>query len=167
MRRGYDRERYLRKIDGLRRRMPEISFGTDFIVGYPTESEEDFRESLTLLEEVGYDQVYSFAYSPRPGTAATAAGDPLPLELKLERLRRLQAHQRGLQTERMTRWVGRDVEVLVEGPSKRDGSRWTGRTPENRIVHFPGPAAPGRLARVRVGSASPFSLAGELIAPPA
>ena len=164
MRRGYDRERYLEKIAGLRSRIPEITFGTDLIVGYPTESEADFGETLSLLDEVGYDQVYSFAYSPRPGTAATADGDPLPLGLKLERLRRLQEHQRAIQSERMTRWVGREVEVLVEGRSKRDATRWTGRTLENRIVHFPGTSAPGRLERVLVQGATAFSLSGETIA---
>jgi tRNA-2-methylthio-N6-dimethylallyladenosine synthase len=160
MRRGYDRDGYLRKIEGLRRRIPGILFGTDVIVGFPTEAESDLDDTLSLLDEVQYDTVYSFAYSARPGTAAPALGD-LPGGIKVERLRRLQAHQRGIQERRNREWVGREVEVLVEGPSKRDPLRATGRTPENKIVHFPGPAEPGRLRSVRIVGSGPWALAGE------
>ncbi len=161
MRRGYDREGYLRKLEGLRRRMPGIALGTDVIVGFPAESERDFRETLTLLDEVRYDQMYSFAYSARPGTAAHALTDPIPHEEKMERLARLQARQREIQLERHRAWIGRDVDVLVEGPSRRDGGEWTGRTPEARIVNFAGASAPGRTERIRIVEASPFALRGE------
>ena len=161
MRRGYDRDGYLRKIDGLRSRIPELALGTDIIVGFPTESDGDFGQTMTLLEEVGYDTVYSFAYSPRPGTAALAWADAVPLQTKHERLVRLQTAQREIQQARNSRWVGREADVLVEGRSKRDASRWTGRTPESRVVHFEGPSGPGRVERVRVVGSTAYSLRAE------
>lgn len=162
MRRGYDRETYLAKIEGLRRRIPGISLGTDIIVGFPTETEDEFAETLSLLREVGFDTVYSFAYSARPGTAAAGLED-LPVDLKLERLNRLQALQNGIQSSRNLDWIGRTVEVLVEGPSEKRPSRWTGRSPEHRVVNFSGRAVPGRLSEVRITGASAFSLRGESV----
>jgi tRNA-2-methylthio-N6-dimethylallyladenosine synthase len=162
MRRGYDRETYLRKIDALRQAMPGISFGTDIIVGFPGESEEDFQQTMSLLEAVRFDTVYSFAYSPRPSTKALELID-LPLEVKLERLKRLQQRQKQIQEERNAEWVGREVEVLVEGESKRDESRWTGRSPEHRVVNFDGEAAPGTLQRVRITGSTAFSLRGKSV----
>ncbi len=166
MRRGYDRRRYLATIAALRRRIPGIALGTDVIVGFPTEGENDFVETLSLLDEVEFDTVYSFAYSARPGTAAERLGDLVPAALKAERLQRLQQRQRGIQERRMRRWVGCEVEVLVTGRSRRSRERWTGRTPENRVVNFGGPATPGRLARVRVVASSALALRGS-VAPPA
>ena len=163
MRRGYDREGYLGKIRGLRDRIPELSLGTDVIVGFPTETEADFQQSLSLLEEVGYDTVYSFAYSVRPGTAALSLGPDLPDELKFERLARLNDLQKTIQARRNESWIGREVEVLVEGPNRRNAEEWTGRTPEARWVHFNGNSAPGRLERVRVAQVSAFSLRGEIV----
>jgi tRNA-2-methylthio-N6-dimethylallyladenosine synthase len=162
MKRGYDRDGYLRKIDGLRRRIPEILMGTDMIVGFPTEDEDDFRETLTLLDEVEYDTVYSFVYSPRPGTRALDLTDDVPLAEKQDRLGRLLEHQRAIHERRNRVWVGRDVAVLVEGPSKKDAGEWTGRTPENRIVNFGGVSAPGRMERLRITGSSAHSLRGEL-----
>jgi len=162
MRRGYDREAYLAKIEGLRRRIPGISFGTDIIVGFPGETEREFGETLSLLQEVEFDTVYSFAYSARPGTAAHGMDDP-PLELKLERVNRLQALQNGIQARRNQGWVGRAVEVLVEGPSKKRPSRWSGRSADYRIVNFSGRATPGRISAVRITGASAFSLRGESV----
>ena len=162
MRRGYDREGYLNKIEGLRRRMPEMLFGTDIIVGFPGETEAQFAATLTLLAEVEYDTVYSFAYSPRPGTQALERDDDVPLERKLDRLHRLQAQQKAIQERRNRRWIGEVVEVLVEGPSKRDRSRWTGRTPENRVVNVPGEALPGRRIPVEITGSSAFSLRGRV-----
>ena len=164
MRRGYDRERYLDKIEGLRRRIPDISFGTDIIVGFPTETEHDFEQTLSLLDEVRFDTVYSFTYSPRPGTVAEQQTDDVPAETKNERLQRLQAHQRSIQEPRMQRWVGRQLEVLVEGTSRRTAERWSGRTPENRIVNFRGPAEAGRMEQIRITGASAFALSGEVLA---
>jgi tRNA-2-methylthio-N6-dimethylallyladenosine synthase len=163
MRRGYDRDGYLARIARLRQEIPEMSFGTDVIVGFPTETEEDFGETLSLLAEIEFDTVYAFAYSPRPGTAAELAID-LPDAVKAERLSRLNALQKTIQERRNRRWVGRIVGVLVEGPNRRDGKGWSGRTPEARWIHFEGDAAPGRLVNVRVREASAFSLRGEVVA---
>jgi tRNA-2-methylthio-N6-dimethylallyladenosine synthase len=160
MRRGYDREHYLETIAALRRSIPEISLGTDVIVGFPTETDEDFRETLSLLEELRFAQVYSFTYSPRPGTAALALGDPVSESVKSERLQELQGRQREIQADLNAAWRGREVEVLVEGPSKREG-KWAGRTPENRIVHFEGPSASGRLEKLRIVETTPFCLHAE------
>ena len=164
MRRGYDRRGYLRKLEGLRRRIPGIRFGTDVIVGFPTETDRDFADSMSLLEEVEYDICYSFAYSPRPGTAALGLGDPILLHEKLARLNKLQALQNRIQERRNRSWVGEKVKVLVEGPSKRAQDEWTGRTPENRVVNFPGTSAPGRLEFVEVVDSTAFSLRGRLLA---
>jgi tRNA-2-methylthio-N6-dimethylallyladenosine synthase len=163
MRRGYDREGYLTKIKGLRDRMPELSLGTDIIVGFPTETEDDFRQTLSLVEEVGFDTVYSFAYSVRPGTAAADLVLNLPEELKFERLARLNAAQKTIQERRNQSWIGRDVEVLVEGPNRRNEQEWTGRTPEARWVHFRGESAPGRFETIRVATVSAYSLRGEIV----
>jgi tRNA-2-methylthio-N6-dimethylallyladenosine synthase len=161
MRRGHDRDAYLRTIESLRRRMPGLALGTDLIVGFPSEGESEFEQTMSLLDEVGFDTVYAFAYSPRPGTAALDLGDPVPRARKRERLARLLDRQQALQERRNRDWIGRDVDVLVEGPSKRDRDVWTGRTPENRIVHFRGRTAPGRLERVRVREATAYWLGGE------
>ncbi|ANM32058.1 hypothetical protein ABI59_03470 [Acidobacteria bacterium Mor1] len=165
MRRGYTRERYLEKIEALRARIPQITFGTDIIVGFPTETEEDFQQTLSLLREVEYDSCYSFAYSPRPGTASLELVDNVPQEEKAERLARLQALQKSIQERRQRRWIGREVEVLVEGPSKTNAERWTGRTPENRVVIFDGETAPGRLERLEIVESTPFSLRGRQVTP--
>lgn len=161
MRRGYDRPGYLAKIAALRSRMPDLALGTDVIVGYPTETEDDFGLTLTLLDEVGFDTVYSFTYSERPGTAAAACGD-LSSALKFERLARLQAQQKGIQERLGQRWLGRHVKVLVEGPNVRNQDEWTGRSGESRVVNFRGSSAPGRLETVRIVRATAFSLRGEI-----
>ncbi len=162
MRRGYDRETYLAKIEALRSRIPGMLFGTDIIVGFPGETEDDFLQTITLLDEVQFDTVYSFAYSPRPGTRALELDDDLPPAGKHERLQRLQEHQKGIQAARMATWLGRSVEVLVEGRSKRNEERWTGRTVESRVVNFVGDSAPGRLEWVEITETTPFSLAGRV-----
>jgi tRNA-2-methylthio-N6-dimethylallyladenosine synthase len=167
MKRGYDREGYLRKIDRLRARVPGLCLGTDIIVGYPTESQSDFSETLSLLEEVQFDTCFSFAYSVRPGTFAESIRDEVPQDEKFERLARLQEFQKGIQERRAQRWVGTEVEVLVEDRSRRSEQEWTGRTPENRVVNFPGPSARGRLERLRIVRATAFSLRGERPAEPA
>jgi tRNA-2-methylthio-N6-dimethylallyladenosine synthase len=163
MRRGYDRKGYLAKVAALRIRIPELSLGTDMIVGFPTETERDFEASLSLLDEVGFDTVYSFVYSPRPGTAALGLVDATPEAVKQDRLARLQARQRSIQEVRNRGWIGREVEVLVEGPSKRDAGEWSGRTPEYRVVNFRGASSPGRLEALRIVDSGPFSLRGELV----
>ena len=162
MRRGYDRAGYLARIDAIRRMIPEMCFGTDVIVGFPTETDADFEETVSLVRAVGFDTLYSFAYSPRPGTAALDLAPDLPGGLKLARLARLQSAQREIQDARAAAWVGRTVDVLVEGPSKKDPGEWTGRTPEARIVNFQGHTEPGRIERLLVTHATAFSLRGSL-----
>lgn len=161
MRRGYDREGYLAKISALRESLPGLALGTDVIVGFPSETEGDFEQTLDLLREIEYDTVYSFTYSPRPGTAAEAMAD-LPAELKFDRLARLQALQREIQERRAQRWLGREVDVLVERENPRRADEWTGRSGESRVVNFAGRSAPGRLESVRVTHATAFSLRGEI-----
>jgi len=162
MRRGYDRARYLDRVQRLREAMPDIALSTDVIVGFPGETEDDFRETLTLVEEVGFDQMFSFIYSPRPGTPAAMVRDDLPAERKTARLMELQQLQRRIQLERNRARVGRVVRVLVEGPSRRDAEEWAGRTPGNQVVNF---AAEGVRAgdeiAVRITAAGPNSLRGE------
>jgi len=138
-------------------------FGTDTIVGFPMETEEDFQHTIRLLDEVQFDTVYSFAYSPRPGTKALEFLDELAPAQKHKRLQRLQEHQKAIQTRRMAGWLGRTVEVLVEGRSKRNAERWTGRTVEARVVNFAGPSAAGRLEQVRIIKTTPFSLTGSVL----
>lgn len=163
MRRGYDRDGYLEKIRGLRRRMPDLAFGTDIIVGFPGETEADFEQTMSLLEEVGYDTVYSFVYSERPGTASARMADEVPMRVKLERLQALQARQKQIQEERNRRWVGRAAEVLVEGPSKRDPGKRTGRTADNRVVNFSGSHPAGSLQTVEIVDTTAFSLTGRAL----
>jgi tRNA-2-methylthio-N6-dimethylallyladenosine synthase len=164
MRRGYDRETYLAKIEAMRSRVPEMLFGTDIIVGFPGETEADFQQTIQLLDEVQYDTVYSFAYSPRPGTRSLEMDDDLSPAEKHKRLQRLQDHQKTIQTARMARWLDRTVEVLVEGRSKRNAERWTGRTSEARVVNFEGPSQAGRLELVEITETTPFSLTGRVVA---
>jgi len=162
MRRGYDRETYLSKIAALRSRLPKMLFGTDIIVGFPGETEEDFQHTIRLLDEVQFATVYSFIYSQRPGTKALDFLDELAPAEKHERLQRLQEHQKAIQTRRMAGWLGRTMEVLVEGRSKRNAERWTGRTVGARVVNFEGPTAAGRLEQVEITKTTPFSLTGRV-----
>lgn len=135
MRRTYTREDYLRKIDHLRDVCPDISLSTDIIVGYPGESDEEFRETLSLLEYVQYDAIYSFKYSPRPRTPAITLGDTISESLKSERLQAVQDLQRTISARRLQRFVGSKREVLVEGES-RYGGQACGRIRQNHKVNF-------------------------------
>ncbi len=165
MRRGYDREKYLARVKELRDAVPELALSTDVIVGFPGETEEEFQETLSLVREVGYDQMFSFVYSARPGTSAAMMRDDVPHERKVARLMELQAMQREIQLERHLALVGREFDVLLESRSRRDDKEWAGRTTCYRIVNFPGgeELGPGQFARVRVTEARPNSLRGELV----
>ncbi|PYT07071.1 MAG: tRNA (N6-isopentenyl adenosine(37)-C2)-methylthiotransferase MiaB [Acidobacteria bacterium] len=165
MRRGYTRRGYLDRVRDLRSFVPDISFSTDIIVGFPGETQEDFRKTLELLEEVRFDTVYSFLYSPRPGTpAAECPDDGVSLEEKAERLERLQLRQAEIQIEGNRAWIGREVEVLVEGTAKLGGGCVTGRTIHGQIVNFPsGECRRGDLARVLIEHAAAHSLKGRFL----
>ena len=171
MQREYTREEYLERIAWIRGARRQNSITTDIIVGFPGETDADFEQTITLLEEVGYDSIFSFQYSPRPNTAALRLEDAIPEEAKGKRLRIVQERQRQIQLNRYQALVGTIEEVLVEGASGRgqqDGSpQWRGRTTRNMILNFTVPAsqsaavAAGQYWKVRVSGAGPNSLIGE------
>ncbi len=164
MKRDYSREEYLERINLIRSARREIALSTDIIVGFPGETQEDFEETLSLLEQVGYDQVFSFKYSPRPGTEAFEYGDTVAEQEKSRRLSVLQEFQRKIQLNRNSALVGRQLEVLVEGRSQKTLSEFMGRTSQNRIVNFPGSERLlGRFVQVRITNFFPNSLGGELV----
>ena len=160
MRRTYSRERYLALVERMRDAIPDLAFGTDIIVGFPGETEADFRETLEVVEEVGYDSAYTFVYSPRNGTEAAVMADQIPHEVKTERMERLVELTQRMARERNAARVGRIEEVLVEGPSRTDPSVLRGRTRRNTTVNFSGSAAPGELVQVAVESATSTTLRG-------
>ncbi len=162
MRRTYDRRRYLDRVALIREHVPDVALTTDIIVGFPGESEEDFSATLEVVEEVGYDSAFTFIFSPRRGTAAAELTEGLvPHPVKVERMERLvEAVQRHAHA-RAQRFIGRTMEVLVEGPSRTDPERLRGRTRHNKVVNFAGLAAPGELTQVRIEAASSQTLSGE------
>src|ERR1035437_3309613 len=161
MRRTYSRECYLDRVAMIREHVPDCALTTDIIVGFPGETEADFEQTLQVAEAVGYDGAFTFIYSPRRGTEAANLPDQLPHETKVARLERLvEVIQRRAQ-ERAQRFVGRTLEVLVEGPSRTDPSRWRGRSRHNKVVNFSGLGAPGELVDVQISSATSQTLAGE------
>ncbi|MEK7409323.1 MAG: tRNA (N6-isopentenyl adenosine(37)-C2)-methylthiotransferase MiaB [Acidobacteriota bacterium] len=165
MRRQYTREEYLRRIEWIRKARRPIAISTDIIAGFPGETEADFEQTLSLLDEVGYDAIFSFKYSPRPGTPALALEGHLPEEEKGRRLAIVQERQRAIQLRRNSERVGGIEEALVESYNRATG-QWVGRTSQNRVLNFVHPAGEsaalaGRYVEVRVTQAGPNSLAGE------
>ncbi len=145
MRRTYDRERYLDRVALIREHVPDIALTTDIIVGFPGETEEDFEQTLEVAERVGYDGAFTFIFSPRRDTeAAEMTEGVVPHPVKVERMERLVEVVQRRALERAQRFVGRTLEVLVEGPSRTDPERMRGRTRHNKVVNFAGLAAPGR-----------------------
>lgn len=175
MRRGYTARQYLERLARVRRACPGVALSTDFIVGFPGETPEDFEATLRLVEEARFSAMFSFKYSPRPGTAAARMRDDVPEAMKAERLARLQALQDRITAGRMARYLGCDEEVLIEGPSRdtRSGSRGKahveaqGRTRTNVMVNValdvPLAVAKGRMARVRIDEVLVHSLRGTVI----
>jgi tRNA-2-methylthio-N6-dimethylallyladenosine synthase len=165
MRRTYTRDEYLKKISLIRGARRAISVTSDFIVGFPGESEKDFEESLTLLDEAQYDGIFAFKYSPRPNTPAMSMPDAIPEEEKSRRLAILQEYQRRIQTQRNEKLIGQTFEVLVDAFFDRRGL-WAGRTTSNRIINFPSTASDllGQYLQVKVVRGGPNSLAGEYVA---
>ncbi|HHI78643.1 MAG TPA: tRNA (N6-isopentenyl adenosine(37)-C2)-methylthiotransferase MiaB [Planctomycetes bacterium] len=165
MKRGYTRERYLARIRDLKGLIPEMEFACDFIAGFPGETEEDHRQSLSLIEEVGFSQSFVFKYSPRKGTvSADYLRDDVPEEVKARRNQELLQTQERVSLARNRAQVGEVREILVEGPSKTRKDRYTGRTARNRIVHFANedPNLVGRYVPVRIVEAQAHSLIGVL-----
>ncbi len=160
MRRTYSRDRYLRLVDELRAAIPDLALTTDLIVGFPGESDEDFRETVEAVEEVGFDGAYTFVYSPRAGTEAAAMPAQISEEIKRERIERLIDVAQRVAAERNKRRVGKVEEVLVEGSSRTDPSLLRGRTRRNTTVNFAGTAAAGELVEVRIDAATSTTLRG-------
>lgn len=165
MNRGYLAEDYLRKVEELRRLVDGVVLTTDLMVGFPGETEEDFRRTLELVERCRFDAAFTFIYNPRPGTAASRLGDDVPREVKLERLERLAELTRRLTAESLRRRVGRVETVMVEGRSRKDEKTWKARTRGNQLVHFPKGSEDltGMLAMVAITSSGSWSMHGELI----
>jgi tRNA-2-methylthio-N6-dimethylallyladenosine synthase len=152
MKRGYTREEYERKVARAREYVPGLAISTDLIVGFPGETEEEFGETLSLMDDHRFDSIYSFKYSERPYTfSAREQPDDVPEPVKSERLTRLLDLQKHIQLEKHARWVGRTVEVLVEGESRKSAAEFSGRSADNRIVNFPG-------GRDRVGELVPVAI---------
>jgi tRNA-2-methylthio-N6-dimethylallyladenosine synthase len=162
MRRTYDRARYLDRVAMIREHLPDAALTTDIIVGFPGETEEDFEETLEVVAQVGYDGAFTFIFSPRRGTeAATITEGLVPHAAKAARMERLVELVQRKARERAERFVGRTLEVLVEGPSRTDPDRLRGRTRHNKVVNFTGLATQGELADVEIVAATSQTLAGE------
>ena len=164
MRRTYSRERYLRLVAELRSAIPDLALTTDIIVGFPGETDDDFRETLEVVEEVGFDGAFTFVYSPRAGTEAAAMPDQIADEVKQERIERLVENVQRVAAERNARRVGTIEEVLVESPSRTEPELLRGRTRRNTTVNFSGDAAPGEIVSVAIASATSTTLAGAQLA---
>jgi tRNA-2-methylthio-N6-dimethylallyladenosine synthase len=160
MRRTYSRDRYLRLVRELRGAIPDLALTTDIIVGFPGENEADFRETMDVVEEVGYDGAFTFVYSPRAGTEAASMPEQVPDDVKHERIERLVDVVQRVAHARNEERVGRSEEVLVEGASRTDASLLRGRTRRNTTVNFVGKAAPGDLVDVLIESATSQTLRG-------
>jgi tRNA-2-methylthio-N6-dimethylallyladenosine synthase len=161
MRRTYTRERYLDRVALIREHVPDVALTTDIIVGFPGETEADFQETLEVAEAVGYDGAFTFIFSPRRGTEAAELTDGVAHEEKVERMQRLVEVVQRRARERAQRFVGRTLEVLVEGASRHDPDRLRGRTRHNKVVNFGGLAQPGDLVEVGILDATSQTLRGE------
>jgi tRNA-2-methylthio-N6-dimethylallyladenosine synthase len=161
LRRTYDRGRYLDRVALIREHVPDCALTTDVIVGFPGETEADFAETLEVVEAVGYDGAFTFVFSPRRATEAASLPDDVSHSEKVERMERLVEVVQRRAHERAQRFVGRERDVLVEGPSRHDPSRLRGRTRHNKVVNFDGLAEPGAIVPVLVTSATSQTLGGE------
>ncbi len=165
MHRGYTADRYLERLAMARDEVADLAVSTDIIVGFPSESEDDFERTLEVVAAAEYDSAYTFVFSPRPGTEAAGLADRfVPPAVAAERFARLSVVVERSALRKHQARVGRIESVLVEGPSRKDASVLTGRTRQNKLVHFAAePLAPGTFARVRVTAAAPHHLLGELV----
>ena len=166
MKRNYTAMEYRSIVRRLRAARPDISLSTDFIVGFPGETDADFEQTMKLVEDVRFDGAFSFIYSPRPGTPAANLRDDTPHAVKLARLQRLQARLHELNTEYSRAMVGTRQRVLVEGPSRKDPAELCARTENNRVVNFAGPARlAGQYVELKITAALPHSLRGRTVIP--
>jgi tRNA-2-methylthio-N6-dimethylallyladenosine synthase len=166
MQRLYTREQYLERISWIKAAQRDISMTTDLIVGFPGETESDFAETLSLIDEVGYDSIFTFKYSPRPNTPSLKLEDAIPDQEKARRLEVLMTHQKDTQMLRSNNFIGRIYEVMVEGKNQAR-AQYIGRSTQNKTLNFTAPDTaslePGAYAKVRVTTAFPNSLLGELV----
>ncbi|MFJ7831737.1 tRNA (N6-isopentenyl adenosine(37)-C2)-methylthiotransferase MiaB [Peribacillus sp. NPDC097284] len=164
MARKYTREQYLELVRKIREAIPSASLTTDIIVGYPNETEEHFEETMSLYREVGFDAAYTYIYSPREGTPAAKMQDNVPMEVKKERLQRLNALVNETCALKMKEYNGQIVEVLVEGESKKNPDVLAGYTTKNKLVNFKGPkSAIGQIVKVKITDTKTWSLNGDMV----
>jgi tRNA-2-methylthio-N6-dimethylallyladenosine synthase len=164
MRRTYSRERYLRLAEEMRAEIPDLALGTDLIVGFPGETDDDFEQTISAVEQVGYDSAFTFVFSPRRGTEAAEMADQVPDEVKHGRIERLIEVVQRVAEARNRQRIGRVEEVLVEGPSRTDETLLRGRTRRNTTVNFTGSAQPGELVPVEIEGATSTTLRGTAVA---
>jgi tRNA-2-methylthio-N6-dimethylallyladenosine synthase len=160
MRRTYDRQRYMDRVALIREHVPDCAITTDIIVGFPGETEADFEQTMEVVDEVGYDGAFTFVFSPRRETEAATMDGQVPHPIKRERMERLVELVQRRASEQAQRFVGREMEVLVEGPSRTDPTRLRGRTRHNKTVNFDGTASPGDLVDVMIETATSTTLGG-------
>jgi tRNA-2-methylthio-N6-dimethylallyladenosine synthase len=165
MRRTYDRRRYMERVALIREHVPDCAITTDIIVGFPGETEADFRETLEVVEEVGYDGAFTFLFSPRRETEAATMEGQLPHPVKVERMERLVEAVQRRAGERSQRFVGRTMDVLVEGTSRTDETRLRGRTRHGKAVNFDGVAGAGEFVPVEIERATSQTLSGVAVKP--
>ena len=165
MKRLYTREKYLETMERLRKAIPSMNFSTDIIVGFPGETDADFEQTLSLLEEVRYGSLFAFTYSPRPGTSALKIGPPVDAAVASERLARVFELQERIQRQRLESYRGRVLPVLYDGPSRNDPAMLSGRTDDNWVVNFRGDGATplGSIVGVRIDQAQHHTLRGEAV----
>jgi len=166
MRRTYSRERYVKLVAELRAAIPDLALTTDLIVGFPGETESDFAATVETVERIGYDNVFVFRYSPRPGTPAASLPEQIPLAVKADRNSRLLATAAQAAAARSARLAGQTVEVLVDGRAKKNEHELAGRTRCNRVVNFEADTrvAVGDVVAIRITDVLPHSLRGTLAA---
>jgi tRNA-2-methylthio-N6-dimethylallyladenosine synthase len=160
MRRTYDRERYLDRVAQIRDHLPDCALTTDVIVGFPGEGDEDFDATLEVVDQVGYDGAFTFVFSPRRGTQAAEMAGQVPHATKRRRMEALVSLVQSRARERAQRFVGRTMQVLVEGPSRTDPTRLRGRVSHNKTVNFEGAGRPGDLVQVEIAAATSTTLTG-------
>ncbi|WP_163536863.1 tRNA (N6-isopentenyl adenosine(37)-C2)-methylthiotransferase MiaB [Gracilibacillus sp. YIM 98692] len=164
MARRYTRESYLELVRKIREAMPNATLTTDIIVGFPNETDEQFEETMSLVEEVGFESAYTFIYSPREGTPSARWEDNIPMEVKKERLQRLNALVNKQSAEAMKKYQGETVKVLVEGESKKDPDVLSGYTERNKLVNFKGPKSViGKIVEVKITNTKTWTLDGEMV----
>ncbi|MED5407295.1 MAG: tRNA (N6-isopentenyl adenosine(37)-C2)-methylthiotransferase MiaB [Pseudomonadota bacterium] len=164
MKRGYSVAQYEDIVQRVRQRRTDLVLSSDFIIGFPGETDDDFEETMALIERIGFDQSFSFVYSPRPGTPAALLPDETPSEVKQARLSRLQARINSMSADIGAKMIGTVQRVLVDGPSRRQPTQMSGRTDNNRVVNFSGIAeSRNRFVNVRITEALPHSLRGGLV----